>query len=125
MNGSIPVRYRGISAGPRLATSSRAPARGSGASVGRGTGKAIAVESRKRHVLLAAVERHDLEARTPEEVDEDAGPVGQRSVASRRLWISFFGSMNGIAITTASRRSPATSTSSSVPSSASSIGTMA
>ena len=28
------------------------------------------------HVLLDAVERHDLEARTPEEVDEDAGPVG-------------------------------------------------
>jgi hypothetical protein len=77
------------------------------------------------HVLLAAVERHDLEAQTPAELDEDAGLVGQRSVASRCLGISFLGSMNGIATTTASRGSPATSTSSSVPSSASSIGTMA
>jgi hypothetical protein len=46
--------------------------------------------------------------------------VGQCSVASRCLGISFFGSMNGTATTTASRRSPATSTSSWVPSSASS-----
>jgi hypothetical protein len=69
--------------------------------------------------------RHDPEAWTPEEVDEDAGRVGQCSVASRCLGISFLGSMNGISTTTAWRRSPATSTSSSVPSSASSIGTMA
>jgi hypothetical protein len=45
------------------------------------------------HVLLDAVERHDLEARTPEEVDEDAGPVGQCSVASGCLGISFLGSI--------------------------------
>jgi hypothetical protein len=77
------------------------------------------------HVLLDAVERRDLEARTAEEVDEDAGLVGQCSVASRCLGISFLGSMNGIATTTASRRSPSISTSISVPRSASSIGSMA
>jgi hypothetical protein len=49
----------------------------------------------------------------------------QCSVARRCLGISFLGSMKGISTTTASRRSPSTSTSSSVPSSASSTGTMA
>src|SRR5919198_5054863 len=77
------------------------------------------------HLLLDAVERHHLQARTPEEVDEHLVSVDHCPVTSRCLGISFLGSMNGISTTTASRRSPSTSTSSSVPSSASSIGTIA
>lgn len=77
------------------------------------------------HVLLDTAEPNHLEARTPEEVNKDVCVAGQCSVASRCFGISFFGSMKGICTTTASRRAPSTSISSSVRSWASSIGTIA
>lgn len=58
------------------------------------------------HLLLDAVERYHLQARSLEEVDEDAPGVDQCSAASRCFGISFLGSMNGICTTTASVGSP-------------------
>ena len=58
------------------------------------------------HLLLDAVDGYHLQARAPEEVDEDAAGVDQCSAARRCFGISFLGSMNGICTTTASLGSP-------------------